>query len=192
MLAEIRANSQILLNMVGNTLDASRLEAGRFALSCRQLDVIDVLQSVIATIDPVAKKRGIVLRRQFDMDALLVVSDELALQKIVMNLVSNAVKFSPRWGDGAGNRRVKRGGRRDYLGGRQGARCSRGRSPAHFRAVLPSCGREANSIGWQRLGVVRCQEPFRGAGHYAEGGGSRGRRKRFQRQCPLRGSRGRR
>ena len=95
MLAEIRANSQILLNMVGNTLDASRLDAGRLALSCQELDVADVLQSVIVALGPVAKKRGIKLYRQFDMDAPLVVSDELALQKIVMNLVGNAVKFSP-------------------------------------------------------------------------------------------------
>lgn len=95
MLAEIRANSQILLNMVGNTLDASRLEAGRLVLSYRELDVADVLQSVIVALGPVAKKRNIAFKRCFDMEAPLVVSDELALQKIVMNLVGNAVKFSP-------------------------------------------------------------------------------------------------
>ena len=99
MLAEIRANSRILLNMVGNTLDASRLEAGRFTFSFQELDVADVLQSVIVAIGPVAKKRDIVLTRRFDMDVPLVVTDETALQKIVMNLVGNAVKFSPDGGE---------------------------------------------------------------------------------------------
>ncbi len=99
MLAEIRANSRILLNMVGNTLDASRLESGRFAFSFQELDVADVLQSVIVAIGPVAKKRDVVITRRFDMDVPLVVTDEAALQKIVMNLVSNAVKFSPDDGE---------------------------------------------------------------------------------------------
>lgn len=55
----------------------------------------DEMQSVIVALSPVAKKRNITFKRCFDMEAPLVVSDELALQKIVMNLVGNAVKFSP-------------------------------------------------------------------------------------------------
>jgi len=91
---EIKENSRALLNMVNNTIDVARLEAGRFEIAYDEVDIVDVVSSVVSVADPIAIKHGISLEKRISPDTPIIISDWEALRKIVMNLVSNALKFT--------------------------------------------------------------------------------------------------
>lgn len=106
LVQEIKENSVVLLGMVNNTIDVARLEAGRFEVQCDEVDLVDVLNAVFAVAEPLAIKQGIVLGKSVDPDIPIMRSDWEALRKIVMNLVSNALKFTERGGSVAVSARL--------------------------------------------------------------------------------------
>ncbi|WP_452040710.1 ATP-binding protein [Adlercreutzia rubneri] len=94
LVAEIKQNSTHLLEMVNNTIDVARLEAGRMEIQCEETDLLDVLGTVFAVADPIALKRGIKLEREIDYSIPIMLTDDEALRKILLNLVGNALKFT--------------------------------------------------------------------------------------------------
>lgn len=94
LVAEIKQNSTQLLEMVNNTIDVARLEAGRMEIQCEETDLLDVLGAVFAVADPIALKRGIRLEREVDYSIPIMLTDDEALRKILLNLVGNALKFT--------------------------------------------------------------------------------------------------
>ncbi|MEC4183553.1 DUF3365 domain-containing protein [Adlercreutzia sp. R21] len=91
---EIKQSSAQLLEMVNNTIDVARLDAGRLELQWDETDLFDVVGEVMATSVPLAQKRGVRLSHEVDYDVPIIYSDEEALRKILLNLVSNAIKFT--------------------------------------------------------------------------------------------------
>ena len=91
---EIKENSKSLLDMVNNTIDVARLEAGSFETVCGEVDVSDVVNSTARAVESLAKKQNITLIKSVDDDVPIVMSDSEALRKIIMNLLSNALKFT--------------------------------------------------------------------------------------------------
>ena len=94
LVREIKENSSALLNMVNNTLDAARLEAGSFTVELGDVDLVDVLGAVFAVAEPLAVKGGVALERRIDPDIPVMRTDGEALRKILVNLVGNALKFT--------------------------------------------------------------------------------------------------
>lgn len=94
LVAEIKQNSTQLLEMVNNTIDVARLEAGRMEIQREETDLLDVLGTVFAVADPIALKRGVRLEREVDYTIPIMLTDDEALRKILMNLVGNALKFT--------------------------------------------------------------------------------------------------
>lgn len=95
---EIKQNSAVLLNMVNNSIDVARLDAGRFELTFEEVDLTDVVGAVFASADPIAKSRGVALTKSVDASVPLIWSDWEAVRKVLLNLVGNAVKFTPAGG----------------------------------------------------------------------------------------------
>lgn len=91
---EIRRNSNELLTTINNTLDAASIEARRFVVSKTQVDLCDAANSVDAIVGSLAREKGVDL--SIDVDSLdpVVVTDPNIVHKILVNLVSNAVKFT--------------------------------------------------------------------------------------------------
>lgn len=98
LVREIKDNSVALLNMVNNTIDVARLEAGRLEVQVDDVDVVDVLNAVFAVAEPLAMKQGVTLTKMIDRGVPVMRSDEEALRKIVLNLVGNALKFTDEGG----------------------------------------------------------------------------------------------
>ena len=98
MVGEIKENSRVLLNLVNNTIDVAKLESGRFGLSYDEVDLVDVIQSITATVGPLATKNGISIVKRIAPETPIIHSDSEALRKVFMNIIGNAVKFS---GEGA-------------------------------------------------------------------------------------------
>ncbi len=116
LVQEIKENSVVLLDMVNNTIDVARLEAGRFEVQCDEVDLVDVVNAVFAVAEPLAIKQGIVLGKSVDPGIPIMRSDWEALRKIIMNLVSNALKFTERGGSVEVSARLANAGDEDEGG----------------------------------------------------------------------------
>ena len=90
-------NSRRLLRLVNQILDVSKLEAGAMHLAPRPLDLGPFTRGVVAAFAPVAERKGIRLTVE-TVDALPGAFDADAVEKILTNLVSNAIKFTPTGG----------------------------------------------------------------------------------------------
>lgn len=97
-LEEIDKNGRILLEMVDNVLETARIQAGSEKLNIELVDLNDVVGMVEASSESLALKKGIVLSTRVAPDVPLIVSDWEKVRRILVNLVSNAIKFTPKGG----------------------------------------------------------------------------------------------
>jgi two-component system phosphate regulon sensor histidine kinase PhoR len=96
-LRAIHANAQRLSQLIADLLDLSRIEAGRFVLDRRPVPVIRALQRATE-----AMQRATATRRQTlvveSFPDLVVLADAKALDQVLLNLLDNAVKYTPEGG----------------------------------------------------------------------------------------------
>ena len=95
---EIEKNSLILLEMINNMLDIARSDAGSMRATCEPMDLGDVVASVKSTMTPLARKYAVSFGTRIDSDVPLVNGDYEKTQRILENLASNAIKFTPDGG----------------------------------------------------------------------------------------------
>ena len=86
-----------LMYIVNDLLDFSKLEAGRTQVTETKIDVIAILEEVIQTISPSAKKKELEITNEIDEELrqLDLVSDGRLIKQMLLNLAHNAVKFTP-------------------------------------------------------------------------------------------------
>ena len=86
-----------LLTLINNLLDLAKIEAGREELQESSVDVGELLQAVAEAEQPGARARGLTLSCAVEEDALLC-ADPVKLEQVILNLLSNAMKFTPEGG----------------------------------------------------------------------------------------------
>ncbi len=91
----VRQSGQALLTLLNDILDFSKIEAGRMELEQITFDVRNAVGDVVRLLECSAAKKNLELVYRFDSDVPdVVVGDPVRLRQILMNLVSNAVKFT--------------------------------------------------------------------------------------------------
>ena len=98
MVSMMERNTQNLIELVNDLLDASKLESGAIRLDVSSLDVRRVLDELRESIDPLAKEKGIELVETVPADLPAVEADRAKLRRILLNLLSNALKFTQKGG----------------------------------------------------------------------------------------------
>lgn len=93
IMGEMKFSSQVLLSMVNNLLDLTRIEAGRTELAPMPVDVTDLLGSLKDSMTFLAQKKSVTLSISIEHSVPVVMTDGEKLHRIMENLVSNAVKF---------------------------------------------------------------------------------------------------
>src|SRR5713226_790513 len=93
-LARILKNGQHLLGLINDVLDLSKIEAGRMTVNYSQVDVRELLTSVVEEIQSMALAKQLVLSVEVAEGIDSLESNPLKLRQIVINLVSNAIKFT--------------------------------------------------------------------------------------------------
>jgi signal transduction histidine kinase len=83
-----------LLELVNDILDLSKIEAGRIDLDLQAVDVGDLLRDVEMTARPLAEQKGIELEFSHDPDIGSLHGDPLRVKQAILNLTSNACKFT--------------------------------------------------------------------------------------------------
>ena len=99
-LDKIRASSSHLLSLINDVLDMSRIESGKLAIDAAPCSLSQVLRDLQSIIHADVESKGLHLR--LDDSALLhpyVVCDQLRLNQVLLNILSNALKFTPSGGD---------------------------------------------------------------------------------------------
>jgi signal transduction histidine kinase/ActR/RegA family two-component response regulator len=87
-----------LLEMINDTLDLSRIEAGMLRLDLTAVPLQPLLSHCLAMVGPSAAQRGIELELHVGAEAQRALADETRLKQVITNLVSNAVKYNVQGG----------------------------------------------------------------------------------------------
>ena len=91
---DIRSSGQHLLGLINDVLDLSRIQAGERELSSAMLPVSAVFGEVKSAVEEDALKRGLAVRTDIEPALPALFADRLAARQILLNLVSNAMKFT--------------------------------------------------------------------------------------------------
>ena len=91
-------NGVRLLKLVNTLLEFSRIEAGRFVIKAAEIDLRDQVASALNLFEVRAAEGKIDLKREIEADLPLLIADERALRQVLLNLISNDVKFTPEHG----------------------------------------------------------------------------------------------
>lgn len=100
-LQTIERNAHAQTHIIEDLLDMSRIISGKLRLHLQRVDVREVLQSALETIRPAADAKQIALNLSFDPaenNANLLLADPNRLRQVLWNLLTNAVKFTPKGG----------------------------------------------------------------------------------------------
>jgi CheY-like chemotaxis protein/anti-sigma regulatory factor (Ser/Thr protein kinase) len=97
-LGDILSSGRHLLELINEILDLSKIEAGQMRLESTVFSVPTALDYALSVVRERAARNGIDLTLDVADDVALVESDELRLKQVVVNLVTNAVKFTPAGG----------------------------------------------------------------------------------------------
>jgi len=93
----VRRSAEILLDLINDILDLSKLEAGRLELEAIDFDLTEVIEGPVELMAPRAREKQLELSCFIDAEARRVVrGDPVRLRQIVLNLLSNAIKFTER------------------------------------------------------------------------------------------------
>ena len=96
---EILTASQHLLGILNDVLDFSKIESGKLTLSFEAFSLRKAIQSVISMITPRCLEKSIRLTSSLEaMPDIVIEGDELHLKQVLINLLGNAVKFTPEQG----------------------------------------------------------------------------------------------
>jgi signal transduction histidine kinase len=87
-----------LTRLVNQLLDFSRWQSGRLELDCRAVDLTVAVRDAVALCEPRARHRGVALQVSVSPDLPGIFADPDRLQRIMLNLLDNAIKFTPRGG----------------------------------------------------------------------------------------------
>ncbi len=92
---DIHNSGKHLLNVINEILDLSRIEAGRQELQEESIRLVHVVEEAHHMVQLKAKNKGITIVSQYEDNLPLIWADERAVRQITLNLLSNALKFTP-------------------------------------------------------------------------------------------------
>jgi PAS domain S-box-containing protein len=94
----IERNARAQMQIIEDLLDMSRIISGKVRLHVQRLDLSEVVEAAIETMRPAAEAKGVRLQTVLDALAGPVSGDPSRLQQVFWNLLSNALKFTPKGG----------------------------------------------------------------------------------------------
>ena len=97
-LKDINASGTHLLSLINDILDLSKIEAGRMELELTDFDLPTALDNALTLVRERAARRGITLEKSVDERLGQIRADERKIRQVALNVLSNAIKFTPEGG----------------------------------------------------------------------------------------------
>ncbi|MBL9097570.1 MAG: hypothetical protein JNK07_11640 [Alphaproteobacteria bacterium] len=94
----INDSGQHLLGLINDVLDLAKIEAGRFVVRAVEMDVREAIDHALRLFTVQAAEGNITLKADVDPGLPLLLADERGMRQVLLNLISNAVKFTPAGG----------------------------------------------------------------------------------------------
>ncbi|HEV8615070.1 MAG TPA: ATP-binding protein [Methylomirabilota bacterium] len=93
-LSRVDSNAQHLLSIINDILDISRIEAGKMPLTVSEFDVADLVAEVLAEVEPLIGRSQLAVSSHIEAGLPPLVSDRQKVKQVVINLLTNALKFT--------------------------------------------------------------------------------------------------
>jgi PAS domain S-box-containing protein len=94
----IQRNARVLVRLIEDLLDISRIVSGHLRIEPRHVDLVQLLSGVVDNLRPAARAKGVTLTFDLPDTAVFVMGDPDRLQQVANNLLTNAMKFTPAAG----------------------------------------------------------------------------------------------
>jgi signal transduction histidine kinase len=94
-LTRIDSNSRHLLALINDILDITRIEAGRMPLNLTSFKIPQLVEEVMSELEPIIRRSNLTVRADMPRSLPAFKSDRQKVKQIVLNLLSNALKFTP-------------------------------------------------------------------------------------------------
>ncbi|MEZ4754502.1 MAG: ATP-binding protein [Bdellovibrionota bacterium] len=98
LVKRIISSAQGAINLIDEFLSARRIQEGTFILHPKKIDLVPMIEETIGEFEAISSTREIGLRMQTENSSVSAVVDELGLKRVLTNLISNAIKFTPKGG----------------------------------------------------------------------------------------------
>lgn len=97
-MSTLRRNSDRLLKLINNIIDTSKIESGSYKLIIEKHDIVYLVEEIVLSMKDFIEANGIELVIDPDVEEKIIECDGSEIEKCIVNLVGNAVKFTPRGG----------------------------------------------------------------------------------------------
>ncbi|MEG1255795.1 two-component regulator propeller domain-containing protein [Clostridium sp.] len=94
----MRKNTKRLLNLINNIIDASKFEHGSYKINLKENDIVYTVEEAALSLKDYVKAKGIELIIDTDVEEKIIMCDAYEIERCIVNLVSNAAKFTPEGG----------------------------------------------------------------------------------------------
>ena len=91
---DIHQSGLYALSLLNDLLDISKIDAGKFDLDFTAVDLPELVEACVNSLQPLAKRERILLRTSLSPNLPAVIADRRRLKQILLNLLSNAIKFT--------------------------------------------------------------------------------------------------
>lgn len=95
-LTRIDSNGRHLLTIINDILDIARIEAGRMPLNLVRFAAVDLVKEILAELEPLIARAKLEVRTDLRRNISPLRTDRAKVKQIIMNLISNALKFTPK------------------------------------------------------------------------------------------------
>ena len=94
----VLGSAKHLLNLINDVLDISKIEAGQLEIASNTFDMLAAIEKVVATVTPSSKAKALTLVTEIAPEIGQITSDQRRVEQVLLNLLNNAVKFTPEGG----------------------------------------------------------------------------------------------
>jgi signal transduction histidine kinase len=97
-LTRIDSNGRHLLTIINEILDITRIEAGKMPMQVSEFNLNELVPEVMAELDPVISRSKLTVTSRLCADAPVMITDRQKVKQVIVNLLSNALKFTHQGG----------------------------------------------------------------------------------------------
>lgn len=94
----LKRNSDRLLNLINNIIDTSKIESGSYKLKFEEVDIVYLVEESVLSMKDYIESNGIELIIDPEIEEKVIKCDKCEIEKCVINLVANSIKFTPKGG----------------------------------------------------------------------------------------------
>lgn len=97
-ISKIKSSSELLLSIINHVLEMARIESGKMTLNSENVDLQGVTESLAAVFEPTVRSKRLIMTCDSDIKHRYITGDETKIKEILLNVISNSVKYTNRGG----------------------------------------------------------------------------------------------